>query len=70
MIDGIDRIDVKQLVGCGAKLCFVHVETSERPRAIQGNSYLFAASKLTQLSASPTLVTLRNFQLSLTRLAW
>lgn len=53
MIDGIDRIDVKQLVGCGAKLCFLHFETSERPRATQGNSYLFAASKLTELSAPP-----------------
>lgn len=50
MIDGIDRIDVKQLVGCGAKLCFVHVETSERPRAIQGNSYSICC-----FQAKPTL---------------
>lgn len=49
----IDGIDVKQYVGCGAKLCFLHVQTSERPRITQGNSHLFAASKLTQLSASP-----------------
>lgn len=43
----IDEIDVKQLVGCGAKLCLLHVKTSEGPRASQGNLYLFAASKLT-----------------------